>query len=64
MPKSKSEPDQFKCKLVLCEDPATGQVLVKADGPCPPGYMEKVRDQCQKDGITFVIPKVKTQYEE
>jgi hypothetical protein len=51
------------CKLVLCEDPDTGEVLVKAEGPCPPGYIERYRDKCQESGITFVIPKVYTREE-
>jgi hypothetical protein len=46
------------CRLVLCEDPDTGEILVKPDGPCPKGYIEKYRDRCQQDGITFIIPKV------
>lgn len=57
---SKPEP---KCELVLCEDPQTGEILVKPSGKCPPGYIEKFRDKAQESGITFVIPKVYTREE-
>jgi len=52
-----------QCQLVLCEDPVTGEILAKATGPCPPGFVEKYRDRCQQDGITFIIPKVRTREE-
>ncbi len=51
------------CELVLCEDPNTGEILVKPTGQCPPGYIEKMRDKAADQGITFVIPKVKTREE-
>jgi hypothetical protein len=51
------------CKLVMCENPTTGEIEVKREGPCPPGFMEKIRDKCQESGLTFVIPKVYTKEE-
>ncbi len=57
---ARSEPE---CELVLCEDPQTGEILVKPRGKCPDGYIEKYRDKAQESGITFIIPKVKTREE-
>lgn len=58
----KKEADQSSsaCELVLCEDPDTGEILVKPKGACPRGYIEKFRDKAQESGITFIIPRVKT----
>lgn len=61
-PSSSSKPDQA-CSLVLCEDPETGELLVKPSGQCPPGYIEKIRDKAIDKGVTFIIPKVRTREE-
>lgn len=54
-PPSKSGP---QCELVLCEDPETGDILIKPSGQCPKGYIEKIRDKAAAQGVTFIIPKV------
>jgi hypothetical protein len=51
------------CRVVLCEDPNTGEILAKGDGNCPDGFIERYRDKCREGGITFVIPKVRTREE-
>jgi hypothetical protein len=62
--KSEQSSEAPTCKLILCEDPKTGEVIVKPDGPCPDGYVRKMRDRCQEEGITFLVPKIKTREEE
>ncbi len=59
MSKSKETKPQA-CELVLCEDPKTGELLVKPKGECPRGFLEKIRDKARQDGVTFLIPKVHT----
>jgi hypothetical protein len=56
-PASESRPS---CELVLCEDPDTHEILIKPKGECPAGYVERIRDKAAADGVTFLIPKVKT----
>jgi len=48
---------------VLCEDPETHEVIVKQKGGCPVGFIERMRDKAAAEGITFLIPKVKTRDE-
>jgi len=52
------------CELVMCEDPETGDLVVRPRGNCPRGYIEKLRDKAEKDGITFIRPKVQMRDEE
>lgn len=47
-------------ELVVCEDPATGEIIVRCKGSCPIGYIEKIRDKAMANGLTFLIPRVKT----
>lgn len=47
---------------MLCEDPETHEVVVKPRGACPRGYIERIRDRTASEGLTFVIPKVKTRF--
>ena len=52
------------CDLVLCEDPKTGELIVRPRGNCPKGYIEKFRDRAQEEGITFIIPRVRSREED
>lgn len=46
------------CKLTICEDPETGEIVVKPDGGCPRGYVEKIRDKVQAAGkLVWYVPK-------
>lgn len=60
--RSQPQPSQA-CELVLCEDPETGELLVKPKGQCPDGYIERFRDKARQSGVTFIIPKVRTREE-
>jgi hypothetical protein len=48
------------CRLVICEDPKTGELVTKPDGPCPVGFVEKVRERCLEEGLVFLTPKVRS----
>ena len=48
------------CELVFCEDPETGDLVVKPRGNCPRGYIERLRDKAIEKGIVFEFPKVRT----
>ena len=50
---TKGRTTEEACKLVMCEDPITGRVVIKPSGKCPSGYMEKVMKKAQTTGITF-----------
>jgi hypothetical protein len=55
---SKKKTDGSPCDLVICEDPETGEVVVKPKGNCPRGYIEKLRDKVQKAGkLVWYVPK-------
>jgi hypothetical protein len=56
--KSKNESELDDCGLVVCEDPDTGEILIKPQGSCPRGYIERIKNKAKQDGVTFVIPKV------
>ena len=55
---SKKKEQESPCELVLCEDPKTGDLIVKPTGKCPVGYMEKIRDKALEEGITIIVPKI------
>lgn len=52
------KPVEDACELVVCEDPQTGEVIVKPKGTCPRGFVERIRDKTSQNGLTFIIPKV------
>jgi len=49
--------DEKKCRLVFCEDPKTGKLTVKPDGPCPAGYIERIHERVEREGFAFIKPK-------
>ena len=50
--------------MVFCEDPNTGDLILKANGPCPKGYVERIRDKALEEGITIIVPKIHSREEE
>jgi hypothetical protein len=53
------------CDLVLCEDPTTGEIVIRPKGKCPRGYVEKVIDKLERqDEIKVYVPKKITIVEE
>jgi hypothetical protein len=48
------------CELVVCEDPETGEIIVKPKGGCPRGYIEKIRDKAAASGVTFLLPRIRS----
>jgi len=63
-PKKKiQKSDSQGCELVFCEDPQSGDLIIRPKGDCPPGYMERLRDKALAEGVTFIIPKVHTRQE-
>lgn len=46
------------CDLVLCEDPETGEVIVRPRGKCPEGYIERIASKLEaQDKLKFKVPK-------
>ena len=60
----KTPKTESACELVMCEDPKTGEVIVKPKGNCPRGFVEKLRDKASQNGVVFLIPKVRSREEE
>ena len=44
------------CKMVFCEDPESGRLIVKPEGKCPEGYIERMSERVNKEGFLFVRP--------
>lgn len=58
MAKAKRSDESSPCDLVICEDPETGEVVVKPKGNCPRGYVERLREKVQSAGkLVWYIPK-------
>lgn len=52
------------CELVLCEDPGTGEWVVRPKGNCPLGYIEKAAAAVEKQHqLIFKFPKVRVEEE-
>ena len=49
--------DAPACRLVLCEDPKTGDIVARPEGKCPAGYVEKFAQKVTEMGLTFIVPK-------
>lgn len=47
------EEKQSKCELVICEDPITGDFVVKPKGKCPEGYIERAKEGIKTKGLVF-----------
>lgn len=62
--KKSNQSDSEKFAVVLCENPKTGRVEVRCKGSCPTGWIEHLRDKATTEGVDFVIPKVRTVYED
>lgn len=67
MTKQRKAPEQSAdspaCELVVCEDPTTGEIIVRPRGNCPRGFVERIRDKTSEHGLTFIVPKVRTKEE-
>jgi hypothetical protein len=37
----------------MCEDPKTGQIIVRPEGKCPPGTVERMARKTAADGMIF-----------
>jgi len=49
---------ESECDLILCEDPKTGQIIVRPRGRCPKGYVEKIAKKMEsQDEIIFKVGK-------
>jgi len=60
---SKKKESESPCELIFCEDETTGELILRPNGPCPPGYVEKIRDRALRDGITIIVPKIHSREE-
>lgn len=49
--------DEPKCELEMCEDPVTGEIIVKYGEHCPPGYVERLAGKVAIKGVQFVKVK-------
>jgi lactate dehydrogenase-like 2-hydroxyacid dehydrogenase len=46
------------CRVEICEDPETGEIIAKPDAGCPRGYVEKLREKVMKaDKLIWYLPK-------
>jgi len=55
---SKKKESESPCTLIFCEDADTGELILKPSGPCPRGFVERIRDKALQDGITIIVPKI------
>jgi len=56
--RDESEKECEACDLVLCEDPETGEIVVRPKGKCPEDYIEKTMKKLEKQPhLPFVFPK-------
>jgi len=53
--KTKKAPKLVSCRLRICEDPQTGKIKYVQDGPCPPGFFERIARKAARDGIEFEL---------
>jgi hypothetical protein len=48
---------QTGCSFVMCEDPKTGEMVVRPKGHCPRGYIEKAKAAIKERGLLFYDPR-------
>lgn len=52
-PTKRKSSDPAQCEFILCEDPNTGQIIVRPKGECPPEFVERIADGMRKKGVIY-----------